>query len=161
MPETEGQDRFRFLYRQTEGVIDRMTWIRASTVPLGIAFVMTLIAWLVAPNQPRDIASQGFFNLGMVLAHAYLIIYGFALFVVAVAEYFVSAKRFRDRGRPAELAGLAPFALLVTSAAHWFQPRSEGSMPEWATTAFDLVTLAILVWTAVELAFGPKRTRET
>jgi uncharacterized membrane protein YhaH (DUF805 family) len=154
----EAQDRFRFLYRQTEGVIDRATWARASVGPLGVAFVLTIIAWLVAPNQPRDLGSQAFFSVGMVLAHAYLIFYGFALFVCAVAEYFVSAKRFRDRGRPAELAGLAPFALLVTGAAHWFQPRSEGAMPEWATTAFDVVALGIIVWTIAELAFGQRRT---
>jgi len=157
MAETQVQDRFRFLYRQTDGVIDRVTWARASIGPLGIAFLLTVIAWLVAPNQPRDLGSQGFFSLGMVLAHAYLILYGFALFVCAVAEYFVSAKRFRDRGRPAELAGLAPFALLVTGAAHWFQPRSEGAMPEWATTGFDIVALAIVIWTLVELAFGRRR----
>ena len=157
MPEAAVQDRFRFLYRQTEGVIDRPTWVRASLGPLGIAFILTVIAYLVAPNQPRDLGSQGFFSVGIVLAHAYLILYGFALFVCAVAEYFVSAKRFRDRGRPAELAGLAPFALLVTGAAHWFQPRSEGAMPEWATTGFDIVALAIVIWTLVEPAFGRRR----
>jgi len=158
MSEAESQARFHFLYRQTEGVIDRTTWIRASLGPLGIALGLTIIAWLVAPNQPRDLGSQAFFSLGLVVAHAYLILYGFALFVCAVAEYFVSAKRFRDRGRPAELAGLAPFAFLVAGSAHWFQPRSEGAMPEWATTAIDIVTLAIVVWTVVELAVGPKRT---
>jgi uncharacterized membrane protein YhaH (DUF805 family) len=161
MPEAERQDRFRYLYRQTEGVIDRATWTRASVGPLGIACVLTVIAWFVAPNQPRDLGSQAFFSVGMVLAHAYLILYGFAVFVCAVAEYFISAKRFRDRGRSPELAGLAPFALLVTGAAHWFQPRSEGAMPEWATTAFDVVALAIVVWTVAELAFGPKRTAKS
>ena len=108
MPEAERQDRFRYLYRQTEGVIDRATWTRASVGPLGIACVLTVIAWFVAPNQPRDLGSQAFFSVGMVLAHAYLILYGFAVFVCAVAEYFISAKRFRDRGRSPELAGLAP-----------------------------------------------------
>jgi uncharacterized membrane protein YhaH (DUF805 family) len=158
MRDAEVQGRFRFLYRQTEGVIDRATWTRASLGPLGIAFALTLIAWLVAPNQPRDLGSQAFFSLGLVLAHAYLILYAFSLFLCAVAEYFVSAKRFRDRGRPAELAGLAPFALLLDAAAHWYQPRSEGSMPEWATTAFDVAALAVIAWTVVELAFGAKRT---
>jgi len=157
MPGAEGQQNFHFLYRQTEGIIDRATWVRASLGPVGIAFVLTMIAWLVAPNQPRDLGSQSFFSFGLVLAHAYLIFYGFALILCAVAEYFVSAKRFRDRGMPAELAGLAPFALLLTAAAHWFQPRSEGSMPEWATTAFDIAALAILLWTVAELAFGVRR----
>ena len=153
----EGQDRFRFLYRQTDGVIDRATWTRASVGPLGIVFVLTVIAWLVAPNQPRDLGTQAFFTLGLVASHAYLIVYSFALFICAVAEYFLSAKRFRDRGRPAELAGLAPFAVLLAGAANWFQPRSEGAMPEWAATAFDIVALAIIVWTVAELGLGAKR----
>jgi len=157
MAEPEGQDRFRFLYRQTDGVIDRATWARASLGPLGIGLVLTVIAWLVAPNQPRDLGTQAFFTLGLVLSHAYLIVYGFALFVCAVAEYFVSAKRFRDRGRPAELAGLAPFALLLAGAANWFQPRSEGAMPEWATAIFDVVALVIIVWTLAELGLGAGR----
>jgi uncharacterized membrane protein YhaH (DUF805 family) len=161
MPEAAVQDRFRFLYRQTEGVIDRATWVRASLGPLGIAFVLTVIAWLVAPNQPRDLGSQSFFTFGLALAHAYLILYGFALFVCAVAEYFVSAKRFRDRGKPAELAGLAPFALLLAGAAHWFQPRSEGAMPEWATTVFDVAAAAVILWTVAELAFGARMSSKT
>ena len=62
--------------------------------------------------------------------HVYFIVYSFALIFCAVAEYFVSAKRFADRGKPPALAGLAPFSLLLAGAAHWFQPRSEGAMPE-------------------------------
>ncbi len=54
-----------------------------------------------------------------------------------MAEYFVSAKRFADRGKPPALAGLVPFSLLIAGAANWYQPRSEGTMPEALTYAFD------------------------
>ena len=69
--------------------------------------------------------------------HAYFLVYAFALILCAVAEYFVSAKRFADRGKPPALAGLAPFSLLLAGAAHWYQPRSEGTMPEGLVYVFD------------------------
>ncbi len=151
--------RFRFLYRQTEGTIDASTWARASAPVIAIVLALTLVAWWIAPSQPRDLASQGFATPAIVATHAYFIAYAFALLICAVAEYFVSAKRFNDLGRPAALAGLAPFALLLAGAAHWFQPRSEGAMPEALTYVFDAVALAALAWSAFELGFGASQRR--
>ncbi len=37
--------RFRFLYRQSEGTIDRATWARASVLPIGAALVLTAFAF--------------------------------------------------------------------------------------------------------------------
>ena len=91
--------------------------------------------------------------------HVYFLAYAFALILCAVAEYFVSAKRFADRGKPAALAGLAPFALLLAGAANWYQPRSEGTMPEALTWAFDAVALGIVAWNVIELGFGASRRR--
>ena len=68
--------------------------------------------------------------------HVYFLVYAFALILCAVAEYFVSAKRFADRGKPPALAGLAPFSLLLAGAAHWYQPRSEGAMPDGLDLCF-------------------------
>ena len=79
---------------------------------MGIALVLTLVAFAVAPNAPRDLAREAFIDPLTVARHAYLIVYAFALILCAVAEYFVSAKRFADRGKPPALAGLAPFSLL-------------------------------------------------
>ena len=143
---------FRFLYREAEGRIGPAEWVRASALPVGIAVAMTALAWLIAPG-PRDLGSQPFFSVSIILVHAYLMIYGFALILLAVMQYFVSAKRFRDLGRPSGLAGLAPFALLLAGAAMWFQPRSEGAMPEWAVWPFYLVALGVVVWNVIELGF--------
>ena len=148
---------FRFLYRQTEGVIDRATWARASVGPIGVALALTAIAWLIAPDRPRDLGSQAFIDVKTVAVHAYFIAYAFALIICAVAEYFVSAKRFADRGKPGGLAGLAPFALLVAGAANWYQPRSEGWMPEFMTYVFDLAALGVALWTIWDLGFGQSR----
>jgi len=107
MASSSAAERFRFLYRQADGVLDRGGWARASLAPLGVALAMTLIWLAIAPNAPRDLAHERFLDLGVVAVHFYFIVYAFAVIICAVAEYFVSAKRFADRGRPPALAGLA------------------------------------------------------
>jgi len=151
--------RFRFLYRESEGTVGAREWTRASVAPVGIALVLTLVAVAVAPNAPRDLAHEAFIDPLVVARHAYLIAYAFALILCAVAEYFVSAKRFADRGKPPALAGLAPLSLLVAGAAHWCQPRLEGTMPEGLVTLFDAIAVVILAWNAIELGFGASRRR--
>jgi uncharacterized membrane protein len=143
---------FRFLYRQTEGSIGRGLWAKASALPVGLALAMTALALAVAPG-PRDLGTQPFFSIQIVAVHAYLMFYGFALIVLAVAEYFVSAKRFNDLGMPPALAGLLPFSLLLAGAAAWFQPRSEGAMPAWAVYPFYAFALGALVWNVALLGF--------
>ena len=150
---------FRFLYRQGEGVIGPTAWARASAPPVAIAFALTLIAWAIAPDRPRDLASQDFADVTIVATHVYFLAYAFVLILCAVAEYFVSAKRFADRGKQAALAGLAPFALLLAAAANWYQPRSEGTMPEALAWVFDAVAVGVVVWNVVELGFGASRRR--
>ncbi len=142
--------RFRFLYRQAEGVLTRGEWARASALPVGLALAMTALALWVEPG-PRDLATQPFFSVGIFAVHVYLIFYGFALIVLAVAEYFVSAKRFRDLGLAPGLAGLLPFSLLLAGAAAWYQPRSEGVMPAWGVYPFYLLAVGVLLWNVVVL----------
>ena len=151
MSQTLRGERFRFLYRQGEGAIDRREWRLASLPPVAIALAMTIVWLVIAPRQARDLSRENFIDLSVVATYGYLIVYAFALLLCAVAEYFVSAKRFADRGRSPALAGLAPFFLFLAGAANWYQPRSEGAMAPWLTVAFDAVTLAVLVWTVAEL----------
>ena len=150
-------ERFRFLYRQGEGVIDRREWLLASWPPLAIALAMTIVWLVIAPRQARDLSRESLVDLSVVATFAYLVVYAFALLLCAVAEYFVSAKRFADRGRPPTLAGLAPFSLFLAAAANWYQPRSEGAMAPWLTCAFDAAALAVVVWTIAELGFARGR----
>jgi len=157
MAEALDETKFRFLYRQAEGVIDAPTWARASFPPVAIALGLIAIALLIAPNQPRDLANESFIDVRVIATHVYFLVCAFAIILCAVAEYFVSAKRFADRGKPAELAGLAPFALLLAGAAHWYQPRSEGTMPEALTYLFYAVAAGIIAWNVVELGFLASR----
>ena len=159
MAEALSEANFRFLYRQAEGVIDAPTWLRASFPPVAIALGLLAIALLIAPDQPRDLATQPFLDARVIATHVYFLICAFAVLICAVAEYFVSAKRFTDRGKPAALAGLAPFALLLAGAAHWYQPRSEGTMPEGFVYVFAALAVAIVAWNGIELGFGASRRR--
>ena len=144
---------FRFLYRDSEGAIGPGVWARASALPVAVALLMTLIAWAIAPRAPRDLGEQPFFSWSIFAVHAYLLVYGFALIFCAVAQYFVSAKRYNDLGKPQALGGLAPFLLMLAGAANWYQPRSEGAMPLWAVYPFDALAVAVVVWSIVELGF--------
>ncbi len=157
MAQALSEANFRFLYRQAEGVIDAPTWLRASFPPVAIALALLAVALLIAPNQPRDLASENFVDMKVIATHVYFLVCAFALILCAVAEYFVSAKRFADRGKPAALAGLAPFALLLAGAAHWYQPRSEGTMPEALTYLFYAAAAGIIAWNVIELGFGASR----
>ena len=143
---------FRALYRDADGTLGPAEWLSASALPVGVAIVMTMLAYAISPG-PRDLSVQPFFSVSIFAVHAYLLFYGFALFVLAVMEYFVSAKRLRDLGRAPGLAGLAPLALLLAGAAAWFQPRSEGAMPEWAVWPFYAVALAVVVGNVAVLGF--------
>ena len=159
MAEGRRAARFRFLYRESEGFVDGRAWALASVGPVGIALALTIVAFAVAPSAPRDLAREPFADPLTVARHAYLIVYAFALILCAVAEYFVSAKRFADRGLPPALAGLAPFSLLVAGAAYWYQPRSEGTAPEGLVYAFAALAVAIVAWNVIELGFGASRRR--
>lgn len=159
MAQSPGAARFHFLYRQADGVLDRGAWARASLPLLAVVVVTTAIWLAIAPNAPRDLAREAFIDPRVVATHLYFLVYAFVLIFCAVAEYFVSAKRFADRGKPPALAGLAPFSLLLAGAAHWYQPRSEGTMPEGLVYGFDALALLILAWNVVELGFAPSRTR--
>ena len=157
MAEGSRAARFRFLYRQGEGVIDARAWALASLAPVGLALVLTAIAVVAEPGAPRDLASEAFVDPLVIARHLYLIVYAFALIVCAVAEYFVCAKRFADRGRPPALAGLAPLAIFIAAAANWWTPLSEGIAPPALPYGFDALALAVVAWTIAELGFGASR----
>ena len=154
--------RFRFLYRQGEGTIDRREFWRASWPVMAIVVALTLIWFVVRPREARDLAHEGLLDWTVAATYLYLMIYVFALFLCAIAQYFVSAKRFADLGRPQGFAGLALFAIFLAAAANWYQPRSEETMPLWLTWAFDAAALAVAAWSVAELGFveGPKRGAE-
>ncbi len=107
---------WRFLYRQSEGRIGPGEWVRASLPPAAIVAALTLIWLAIAPSEERE-PTNGLIDISIMATYAYLMIYAFVVLLCAVAQYFVSAKRFADRGKAPALAGVAPFAIFLAGAA--------------------------------------------
>jgi uncharacterized membrane protein YhaH (DUF805 family) len=150
-------ERFRFLYRQGEGTINRTEFWQASWPPVAVAGALMLSLFLIAPSEANDLPLVD--GIRVTAAFVYLMFCLFALFLCVISQYFVSAKRFADRGKPPALAGLAPFANFLAGAASWRQPGSVGVMPMWATQALDAAALVIAVWTIAELGFMAGKPR--
>jgi uncharacterized membrane protein YhaH (DUF805 family) len=150
--DTRPTSRLNFLYRGSEGTIDRREWALASLPLVAILIVFTLIWIAIMPREARD-PSKGLVDVGVAMRYMYLVVYAFVVLVCAVAQYFVSAKRFADLGKPPALAGVAPFAVFIAAASNWYEPRSEGLNPHWLSLLFDVLALAAVAWNIVELGF--------
>jgi uncharacterized membrane protein YhaH (DUF805 family) len=151
---------FAFLYRGTEGRIDQATWWRAQA-PLSALLAVLTAGWLLlAPYTHRSLENTRFFEPATIFAFAYLVLYAFALILLVVASTFVSAKRFRDRGLPPGLAGLAPFAALLAGAVWWGQRQEGGFYPYWIVIVGYGLFAAALAWSLYELGVaGPRGLR--
>lgn len=148
-------ERIRFLYRTEQGRIDRETWLRGAGA---LAAVITpfFLAWLaLSPYTAHDLAKDPFFVPMTAVAYAFVLVYSFVILLVAVSYVNLSAKRFRDLGRPAPvaLAGLAPLVTLIVGATHWLQPRVAEVMPRFWVWGVDAVLVAVIAWTLYELGF--------
>jgi uncharacterized membrane protein YhaH (DUF805 family) len=142
---------FSFLFRSDAGRIDRPTWWRG-TILLAGPLVLATFGWTeLAPWAHRGLDERGLIDVPTLAAYVYLLIYAFAVLLIAISFYNLCAKRWRDRGRPAALAGTLPLALLFAGAAHWLVPRSEDMVPIWVALVLDGVALAIALWTLIEL----------
>jgi len=146
---------FRFLYREDRGRISRAAWW-GGTVPLAVLVAAATALWFfVRPYAAHDLATQPFIDVATILAYLYLAAYAFGLILAAVCYYNVSAKRFRDRGRPGRLAAVLPLAAFLAGALDWFIPQSFGEVPAWAGTVALVTVVAIAIWNVVDLGFAP------
>ncbi len=148
---------FHFLFRTDRGHIDRATW-RRGALPLLALVLAATFGWLaLRPYAFHDLGNTPFLDLPTACAFLYLIVYAFGLILAAVCGYNLGAKRFRDRGRPAPLAGILPGAAFVAGALIWFIPRSFGAVPDWAAPLAIGAVLGVAIWNVVELGFGAGR----
>ena len=146
---------FGFLYRTEAGRIGRAVWWRGVAMLAAPLAVLTIIWLALAPYTRRELTTgSALIEPTALVAYAYLLVYAFAVLFIAVSYYNLSAKRFRDRGRPAGLAGLVPLLALFAGAAHWFVPQSEGTFPYWVALAMDGVLAAVVLYTLWELGLG-------
>ena len=152
---------FRFLYREDRGRIARADWWRAAT-PLVVLVAAATAGWLaIRPYAVHDLGTEPFIDGATIAAFVYLALYAFGLILAAVCWYNVSAKRFRDRGRPGRLAAVLPLAAFLDGALAWFAPRSFETVPDWATHVALAVVIAVAVLTVIDLGFGPTAVQST
>ncbi|MFO1115339.1 MAG: hypothetical protein U1E28_06630 [Beijerinckiaceae bacterium] len=144
---------FRFLYRTEQGRIDRARWISGAAPVAALVVIGTLALWLALPYANRPLSERAFYDPATFVANFYILAFAGALILAAISWTNLSAKRFRDRGRPAPLglAGLLPLAALVTGAAHWLQPRVAEVMPRWTVWSCDVLLVIVAIWTFIEL----------
>lgn len=155
MAEATGEDSgFHFLFRNDRGRINRVTWWRG-TLSLVLIGLIATAGWLVVRPYTRDAIRQP--PALAVLGYVYLMAFSFAVLVLLVCEYNLSAKRFAARGMPRFLAGALPLTLLFASAMDYYVPRSDGTLPIWTMWPVMLIVLAILVWNVVELGIRAGR----
>ncbi len=141
----------RFLFRTDQGRIGTKMWWAGSLGLAGILAVLTAIDFLLMPYRQHDLAKTPFFDGAVIAAYVYVVVYVFALILIAICFYNLSAKRWRDRGKPSALAGLLPFVALLAGAAYWLYPQMNGDVPAWSLIAIDAAFVIILVWTVIEL----------
>ena len=142
---------FRFLFRQDQGVISRQIWWAGTLGITLFQFILTDVLWFLSGGAYRTLQNTPLFNIFTFVFFSYLMVYMFAILISLVSQYFLSAKRFRDRGLAAGWAGLLPLSFLIQGAVHWIVPRYPELLGTWVSTAFDIGVIAIIIWNVWEL----------
>jgi uncharacterized membrane protein YhaH (DUF805 family) len=147
-----------FLYRADAGEIDAKTWIQGTLMLGGLLAVLTA-GWIVlSPYAYHDLNVTPFFAVNTFIAYLYLLFYAFAVLLIAISHYNLSAKRWRARGWPSSLAGLLPLLALFAAAAQWLQPRAPLDIASWQVAGIDILLAGVIVWNIVELGLRPFRS---
>lgn len=150
-------ERRRFLFRSEVGVIDAPTW-RLHAGWLAALLAAMTVAWvLLRPYAYHDLAKSAFIAPMTILAFAYLVVFSFAVLLIAISYTMLSMKRFRDRGEPVGLAGLVPLLALFAGALHFIQPQAPEVISSWYLVALDIVLGAAVVWTIFDCGFRSGR----
>lgn len=137
---------FRFLFRTDEGRIGRQVWWLGTVLLVSIVVVLAL-GWLaLSPYAHRTLDERKLFDTMTLVSYTYLMIYAFAVLLVAVCYVNLSAKRLRDIGALPGLAGAAPLAIFLGLAAHWLQPRVAEVFPYALLLFIDLLVAGIVLW---------------
>ena len=150
-------ERARFLFRTEIGAIDAPTWRRHAGWLAALLAVMTVLWLLLRPYAHHDLAKSAFIAPMTILAFAYLIVFSFAVLLIAISFTMLSMKRFRDRGEPTGLAGLVPLLALFAGSLHFIQPQAPDVISAWYLVAIDTGLVAAIVWTIVDCGFRPGR----
>jgi uncharacterized membrane protein YhaH (DUF805 family) len=142
------------LFQNYEGRIGRRVWRSGTLVLAAILIPLTLVWIFIAPATRRDLSRPELLDADALLAFTFLVIFSFAVILIAVSWTNLSAKRFRGRGRPAAFGTALPFAAFIDGAAHWFQPNASDVFPDWALIFMDVALAAVALWSFYELGLA-------
>ena len=154
---SQRSDRARFLFRTETGIIDAPTWRVHAGWLFALLAGMTVVWLLLRPYAHHDLAKSAFIAPMTILAFAYLIIFSFAVLLIAISFTMLSMKRFRDRGEPVGLAGLIPLLALFAGSLHFIQPQAPDVISAWYLVATDGILVAAIIWTIVDCGFRAGR----
>jgi len=148
-----------FLFQNYEGRIGRRVWRSGALLLAAILLPLTLIWIFIAPATHRDLSRPELLDADAFLAFVFLVIFAFAVILIAVSWTNLSAKRFRARGRPAAFGAALPFAAFIDGAAHWLQPNASDAFPDWALILIDIALAAVALWSFYELGLANPAAR--
>ena len=92
-----------------------------------------------------------------VAAFTYVILYAFALILVAVCYTMLTTKRLRDRRRHIGLAGMIPLLILFAASLHFMRGQTPDVIVLPYVVTLDALLAMMVVWTVAELGFGGSR----
>ena len=151
------RSRARFLFRQEDGRIEAGTWRLHAGWLVALAGVLTIGWLLLRPYAHHDLKTEVFIRWITVAAFAYVILYAFALILVAICYTMLSIKRLRDIARPTGLAGLVPLFVLFAASLHFMREQTPEVIVLPYVIALDVALAIVVVWTVVELGFRESR----
>jgi uncharacterized membrane protein YhaH (DUF805 family) len=141
---------FSFLYRTDQGEIDAATWWRGLLPLLGIFLVLTL-GWIIAePYADKSLATNVPGAIVVIAGNIYRIIYGAISVLLLICFYNLSAKRWRNLGRPSSFAGILPLVAATVGALNWLEPRVGGDLPHAVVILAEIILFGVFLWTFVE-----------
>lgn len=147
----------RFLFRTDQGRISKRAWWAGVGV-LAIPLILLTVGWaLLAPYANRTLDERALVDPLTLVAYVYLVVFAFALIVMAISFVMLSMKRLRDRGKPPSLAGLPPLAVLIAAASHWLQPRVADVMGRGWIFAGDALLVCVIGWAIYEMGVASER----
>ena len=153
-------NRFFFLYRQAEGVVDAREWSRTVWQPVAI-ILAAVLPWAIFRPSLTDAelgAASQMAAFGMYAAYsAGLMISVVVTLFATVAAYCLNAKRFRDCGWSPAWAGLAPIAIVLAGAMHWIASREPEIDAFWLAYALDAAAFSTVAWTTIFLIKSPRK----
>ena len=153
----ERAERRRFLFRSEDGVIDAPTWRFHAGWLAALLLALTLVWLVLRPYAHHDLSQSAFLAPLTIIAFAYLIIFTFAVLLIAISFTMLSMKRLRDRREPVGLGGLVPLLALFAGALHFLQPQATDVISWWYLVITDVALAAAIVWTVVDCGFKPGR----